>query len=156
VPTNIGSSTSSPQTIYLLTKCPCQDCMLSLYHTPENQHPSARSQLAVSLRVIAQRHTALEDALSWRVEGNVAHISSIVKPSSLSSGWSSGVSMSSSKDCFAIPRDASRPAKLPYGPSKSRCAEVVIRRREVTGSEFNNWCDFGQIASENEVDLPGP
>lgn len=31
-------------------------------------------------------------------------------------GWSSGDSMSTSKDCLASPREASRPAKVAYGP----------------------------------------
>ena len=63
------------------------------------------------------------------------YISSEVRSSSLSRGWSVGVSISvrasiqccpsqairshapMSNDCFAIPRDASLPAKFPYMPS---------------------------------------
>jgi hypothetical protein len=63
-----------------------------------------------------------------------AYISLEVNPSSLSKGWSIGIIMSgcsislheywtgteispSSKDCFAIPREASLPAKFAYIPS---------------------------------------
>lgn len=39
-----------------------------------------------------------------------------VKSERLSMGWSSGESMSASNDCFASPREASRPANVAYGP----------------------------------------
>jgi hypothetical protein len=98
-------SMSSPTTVYLAAKWPCQPAIFSL-HGQRVQH------------VI--------------LGGSNTYISEDVRSDRSSKGLLTSVSMSvistdhpapsakglpSSKDCFAMPREASRPAKLPYMPS---------------------------------------
>lgn len=53
--------------------------------------------------------------LKWASHSARLRRSLSVRSVSSSIGASGGVSMSSSNDCLARPREASRPAKLPYG-----------------------------------------
>ena len=86
-------------------------------------------------------------------EEDLTYISSDLRSSSLSIGWSTGVSISCdgerinvsvsrdsldvgtieniprSKDCLAIPREASLPAKLPYIPSGAN--KLLETRRDL-------------------------
>ena len=128
-------STNRPQIMYLFVKCSIQPFIFSLEGETEShkrQHSRQRKR-----------------------GGSNTNISSGVRSSSLSSGWSIGVNISMrsqtsqrsralaerkrgmprSNDCFAIPRDASRPAKLPYIPSRKSSVITASYLGKIEGTE---------------------
>ena len=129
-------STSRPQIMYLFVKCSIQPFIFSLEGETE-LHKRQHSRQGKG--------------------GGNTNISSGVRSSSLSSGWSIGVNISMrsqtsqrsralaerkrgmprSNDCFAIPRDASRPAKLPYIPSRKSSVITAFYLGKIEGTEYS-------------------
>lgn len=130
-------STSLPQIIYLFEKW-------SIHPRGESErihkHVVQREESTFHVVTVVSR---VNQRCTNRGHSGHTHISSCFKSSSLSNGWSMGVSISMehqpvssffgyehapmSNDCFAMPRDASRPAKLPYIPSVTQSSASPCR-----------------------------
>ena len=125
-----------PQRMYLLRKCSVRfnrhaESNMSQSSRPlrhkRRRHTPARRATARALAEV-QRRDMHRSQCSPSQPLRFSH-SDFVRSSRGSIGLSVGVSMSSSNDCFARPREASRPPKLEYGPPATGHDQVKCQQK---------------------------